>query len=93
MYLSGVNASVYTNGRTWTPTRQAAYQTAGRAFLAAINAMAIGSRTYQLCAVSYYHTVGGIQQYKTPPDVYPITDVVMHTRVDTMRRRLGKETT
>lgn len=92
MYLAGVNASVYTNGRTWSPTRQAAYQAAGRGFLGDINAIIIGSRTYALCAVSYYQSVNKVVSYKTPPQVYPITDVVMHSRVDSMRRRLGKET-
>lgn len=93
MYLAGVNATVYTNGKTWTSTRQNAYQSAGRAFLTAINAMIIGSRTYAMCAVSYYTSTNKVVSYKQPPQVYPITDVVMHSRVDSMRRRLGKETT
>lgn len=93
MYLAGVNATVYTNGKTWTGTRQTAYQTAGRGWLSDINAMTTGSRTYQLCAVSYFQTVGGLPAYKSPPQIYVVTDIVMHSRVDTMRRRLGKETT
>lgn len=93
MYLAGVDASAYTPPGTFTPAKVTAYQAAGRAFRTALNAMIIGGGVYQWVAVSYYHKVGGVNAYKVPPDVYVITDVVMHTRVDTMRRRLGKELT
>jgi hypothetical protein len=92
LYLPGVPASASTNGLTWATGIANNYQTAGRAFWNHINSIIVGATTWQLCAVSYYRSSNGVQSYKQPPDVYIITDVVCHTRVDSMRSRLGKET-
>lgn len=94
LYLPGVpNAFISsTDQSSWAAGIAAGYQTNGRAFRTAINAMVIGGGTYALCAVSYYQSANGVQSYRTPPVVYPITDVLCHNRIDTMRRRLGKET-
>jgi hypothetical protein len=92
MYLPGVPGNASSNGRTLNSTNQNAYTNAGRAFLTHINSLTIGSTTWALAAVSYYHKVGGIEAYKVPPDVYVITDIICHGRLDSMRRRLGKET-
>jgi hypothetical protein len=91
VYLSGVNASKFTSGSTWGPGVANAYATAFGAFRTAINALSSGGATWQLCSVSYFHKVGGLEAYKVPPDVDVITGVKMHTRIDSMRRRLGKE--
>ena len=80
-------------GRYFTTTGANSYKNAMTAFLNTINASSAGGATWKLCAVSYYHTVGGVQAYKSPPEVYVITGVKMHTRVDSMRRRTGKEVT
>jgi len=92
MYLPGVGMADILNGNTWNTGVATAYQTNGRAFMNHVNALITGATTWKLCAVSYYRTVNGVIQYKQPPEVYLISDVVMHTRVDSMRRRLGKET-
>lgn len=92
MYLPGVRQDWIQNGNQWTSGTAAAYQAAGRAFLAHINSIIVGSTTWQMAAISYYHKVGGVEAYKIPPDVYVISDVVVHGRPDSMRRRLGKET-
>lgn len=92
MYLPGVGSAASINGVTWSTGVAGNYTTGGRAFLAHINALITGSTTWKLCAVSYFHKVGGIEAYKSPPDIYVISDIICHTRVDSMRRRLGKET-
>jgi hypothetical protein len=93
MYLPGVPAGNTTDGHTWTSTAITAYQNGGRNFRTALNALTAGSTTWSMVAVSYYQTLGGSQAYKVPPGVYVITDVLCHTRMDSMRRRLGKEAT
>lgn len=92
MYLGGVPQTNTVDGVVWASGKATAYTAGGRAFLGHINALIVGSTTWQLCAVSYYHKVGGTEAYKTPPDVYIVSDIVCHNRVDSMRRRLGKET-
>lgn len=92
MYLPGVRQDWVINGSSWGSGVALAYQTAGRAFLAHINGMIAGGLVWQLAAVSYYHKVGGAEAYKPIPELYVITDVVVHSRIDSMRRRTGKET-
>jgi hypothetical protein len=93
MYLAGPDPSQIQTGNTWMPTYVTNVLAAARAFRTAINASAAGGATWQLVAVSYFHLVGGVPAYKVPPDILPIADAAIHTRVDTMRRRLGKEVT
>lgn len=93
MYLAGVNASAYTNGNTLAGTVVTNYSNSFGAFRTALNALSSGGATWQMCNVSYYKTVGGAQVYKVPPDVDTITGIKVHTRLDTQRRRLGKEVT
>jgi hypothetical protein len=92
MYLPGVNNVNVLNGSTWNTGVASNYTAGGRAFMNHINALIVGSTVWKLCAVSYYKTVGGAPAYKTPPEVYIVSDVLCHTRVDSMRPRLGKET-
>lgn len=93
IYLPGVpQANLAGDGATWSTGKASAYTAGGRAFRLAINALTAGSNTWSMCAVGYYVKVGGVETYRNPPIIYTITDVLCHNRVDTMRRRLGKET-
>lgn len=92
MYLPPAAFTSSSNGQVWTTAYVTAVLAAARAFRNAINASPAGGATWQLCAVSYFHKVGGVEAYKTPPEIYIVSDAAVHTRVDTMRRRLGKET-
>lgn len=91
-YLSGVNATNFTNGHTLSGTVITNYKNSYTAFINAINALTNGGTTWQVCSVGYYHKVGGVQTFRVPPEVLPITGVKVHNRIDTQRRRLGKET-
>jgi predicted component of type VI protein secretion system len=90
--MSGVDASAYTSGKLWTGAKVIAYSNAGVAWRAAVRALTSGGNTWELVNVSYYRSAGGVQSYKVPPDVDIITGGKFHTRIDSQRRRLGKET-
>jgi hypothetical protein len=91
-YLSGVNASAYTNGSTISNTVANNYKNSYTAFINAINALTTGGATWDVVSVGFYQSAAGVQSYRIPPEVLKITAVKVHTRLDTQRRRLGKET-
>jgi hypothetical protein len=91
-YLSGVDASAYTSGKLWTGAKIIAYQAAATGFRSDINAMTVAGNTWALANVSYYQKVAGVVSYRVPPVVDLISGSKFHTRLDTQRRRLGKET-
>lgn len=88
-YLPGRVISDLTSGRTLTSTYHDAVLTAARGFRTAVNGRSLGGATVQLAAVRYHHDAG--QAY---PSGYPlvINDAAIRQRIDTQRRRLGKET-
>lgn len=92
-YLSGVDASAFTSGKLWTPAKVTAYTTAANAWRTGLEALTNMGNTWQMVNVSYYKTVGGLPAYKNPPDIDHIVGQKFHTRIDTQRRRLGKEAT
>jgi len=91
-YFAGVDTSRYTLGRTWTAAAITAYSAAAQTLRSTINGLTADGNVWAMVNVSYYHTVGGLAAYKVPPDIDVITGLKFHTRVDTQRRRLGKET-
>lgn len=73
---------------TWSTVFQTAAAAGLGAFRTAINASTTGTATNQLVGVSY-HTAHAL---RPTPVVVPINAVAVHGRIDTQRRRLGKET-
>lgn len=91
---AGVAADI-TVGRTWTSTFQTLCTTNARAFRTALNAITYGSSTCKMVSVNFYthDPTTGKPIYMSPvPPPYTIQDGIAHGRVDTQRRRLGKET-
>lgn len=88
-YLPGKFVTDLTSGRILTQTYHDAVLTAARGFRTAVNGRSLGGSTIQLAAVRYHHDAG--QAY---PAGYPlvINDASIRQRIDTQRRRLGKET-
>lgn len=88
-YVPGKFVTDLTNGRTLTTTYQAAVLTAARGFRTAVNGRSLGGAQIVFAAVRYHHDAG--QAY---PAGYPlvVNDAAVRSRVDTQRRRLGKET-
>lgn len=88
MYLTGQSAPNTTNATNWGPGWITTTTTAMAAWRTAINALTYTSMgTLALVCLSYYS--GGV--LRATPFADPVTSVVVHNRIDTMRRRLGKE--
>lgn len=71
----------------WTTSYIAAVNSGASSFRAAINAIAIGATTYKLAIVSY--TSGGLP--RPTPFVLLVQGNAVHGRIDSQRRRLGRE--
>lgn len=82
-------ASLYLfEGRNLSPTYLAGITPAANGWLGWLNSISIGALSFQLVGVSYVD-----QKAPRPvPQTYPVRSVAIHPRVDTRRRRLGKET-
>lgn len=94
IYMAGFNAADVTSGTNWLTARATAMNTAWSNFLANANGWTSGSNTYSVVVASYYtHDSQHKPIFKTPAETYPVIGTAVHTRVDTQRRRLGKETT
>jgi hypothetical protein len=85
-YPAGVIADVV-NGNTWATAFQSAMGTAAANQLAQYNATPLAGGVCTMVAVRYFD-----QNALLPtPLVLPVANAAFHTRVDTMRRRLGRE--
>jgi hypothetical protein len=73
--------------RQWEGTARAAFQAAFEAFRVAINGLTVGTASVVMSSVSY-RTAHAL---RPTPVVSPISAAVVHPRIDTQRRRLGKE--
>lgn len=90
---AGVTADI-TGGRTWTGSFLTLAQGACVDYIGNINAITLSGGVLQFVAVSYYHSDGGDPPktvLRTTPVSYVISTASVHPRVDTQRRRLGKE--
>lgn len=83
-----------TTGRTWTTTFTGLVTTGAGAFRTALNAITWSGATVKMVSMNFYShdPATGEKTYVIPPVPYTIQSAVCHGRVDTQRRRLGKET-
>lgn len=94
IYQMGFNAADVTTGANWVTARANACNSGWNNFVLGLNSITAGSNTYTAVVASYYtHDAAKHQIFKTPPETYPILGTAVHTRVDSQRRRLGKEIT
>jgi hypothetical protein len=97
MYLPAQGVSDILGGISWASTYPATVQAGVNSWRSGINAMTGANSPFALVMVSYFtHDANHNPMYH--PDsmanhIYPISNVTAHTRVDSQRRRLGKETT
>lgn len=90
MYLTGNLTTETNNAITWTNAWITAVSSAMASWRTAINALTLTSTgALYLCALSYYAD----RALRTTPLSNDITDIAVHTRIDTQRRRLGREIT
>ena len=88
-YLTaGVAADIQAGGRLWTSAFVTSVNNAATAFRTALNSIAVSGSTYKMVSVS--RTLDGAPRAQGVP--YTINTNSVHGRVDTQRRRLGKET-
>lgn len=97
-YLPAGNISDIQSGRLWTDTFWDEANTAADDFLDDVNGITVGAHTFSLILLSYFSG-----SHKTPenphpdpvprpaPAPFPVVSSSVHRRVDTQRRRLGKE--
>jgi hypothetical protein len=86
-YLPGINGADVTGGRLLTTAGHTAYLNAAAAFLTNMNAIAAGASSWQMCCVRYFSQ----HMLLANPLVRVIGGQSVHGRIDTQRRRLGKE--
>lgn len=86
-YLPPPTSAETQNGKDWSTAFQATAQTQARGFLSAFNAGSHGGLPYKLVAVRYISN--GVPL--AVPQVLQVADALVHSRMDSQRRRLGKE--
>lgn len=84
----------YTSGRLWTTAFTTAMNNAATAMRTAMNALTSGGATYKMVSMELYrkNPATGLPAYVVPPVPYTVQGNKVHGRVDTQRRRLGRET-
>lgn len=88
MYLVGQITTNTTNQTNWTPAWITTVGTNMEAWRQAVNALTYPSMTViQLVNLSYYSN----KALRPQPTFDTITGIAVHSRMDTQRRRLGKE--
>lgn len=86
-YIGGLKQTTAVNTFQWTGTFIAGLNAGATAFRAAVNAVG-GARPWQLGCVHYH---GKVLTTPGVPVFLPFTGNAVHPRIDTQRRRLGKE--
>lgn len=87
-YLAGVPLGMSSDGQSWGSTYQGLLNTAAGNLLSSVNAINVGAAG--LVTLSAVHrTRAGVTL--NPPTTEPIVAVEVDHRVDTQRRRLGKD--
>lgn len=76
-----------TGTRAWAPTFVTSVNNASTAYRTALNALSVSGTTYKMAVVSYTRN----NEPRPTPVPFTIQSNVTHQRIDTQRRRLGKE--
>jgi hypothetical protein len=87
-YLDGMETDYVTNPTTWDPTAISTFETAGAGYLSDVNAF-----TSTHIGAVFLGTVNFARHnaWLSPAVWTPYFGVTVHPRIDSMRRRLGKE--
>jgi hypothetical protein len=94
MYLPGMaSADINPPNSQWNAGTITAVLAGMRAFRTALNGISAGGATHSWVGVKYFtHDADHHPIYEPLPiRSYPITDTLVHTRIDSQRRRTGKE--
>lgn len=93
MYLPSQTTVNLQNQRTWTTGWTTTVANGMNGWRTAINAMTGPNAPFKLCLVSYFtHDANKNPIYRPLPiPTYDVAGIQVHSRVDTQRRRLGRE--
>lgn len=86
-YIAGIPFSAITNPNSITATAQSAHAAAAAAIRTAVNGVTTSAGTAKLACVHYYRN----KVLLSTPLVSQITGVTVDTRIDSQRRRLGRD--
>lgn len=86
-YIAGLTSNHTTNANTITSVHKTAHLNAATALRTAINGVSVAAGTAQLVMVSYYLA----KVLRTTPYIATITGVSVDDRIDSQRRRLGRD--
>ncbi len=86
-YIAGLTADQVLNANTVTSAQVTAHAAAAAAIRTAVNAVAANGGTATLGAVSYYKD----KAIRATPAFYSFTGVSVDNRIDSQRRRLGRD--
>jgi hypothetical protein len=86
-YLAAIPLASGADNHNLNATYKGYYLAGASAFRAAVNALNIGAQSVQLVMLSYYHN----KALRPTPLPYALTGEAVHGRLDTQRRRLGRE--
>lgn len=86
-YLPGLTSDALSSGHLITTQAQTLWQNAAAGFLTNFNAITAGASSWKLVCVRYFSG----HQLLPNPFVRPISGSAVHRRLDSQRRRLGKE--
>lgn len=86
-YIAGATQTHQLNPNTWTPAYVTSHLAAAAAVRAAVNGLVVGATTWNLGCVSYYS--GGA--VRPSPIFRSYTAVAVDNRIDSQRRRLGRD--
>jgi hypothetical protein len=81
------NHTDITLGNTLNSTYTNLLQTSAAGFLTDVNGITSGTLVFALAMLSYFQH----KQLRPTPQPYLVTGASVHQRLDTIRRRLGKE--
>lgn len=87
-YFAGIIGSDYSGGSQLTTAGHSKWTNAAAALLTDLNAITAGASTWRMVCVRYFSN----HQLLANPYVREVSSSQVHGRVDSMRRRLGKET-
>lgn len=92
-YLPAGTTASTTNQRQWTTLAVQNFETAVNGFFGAVNAITTGAVTGRLCCVRRYSTTaqGQPPTVLDPPLVLDFVSFDVDSRIDTQRRRLGRD--
>lgn len=92
-YLAAIPLAAGADNHSLTPTYVGYYLAGAQAFRTAVNSILLGALDVQLGALSYYSKVEtpAPPHLRPTPLFLPFSDAAVHSRLDTQRRRLGRE--